>query len=147
MKALLVFGVAALAAGSIVAAKPQASKLTWGDAPPVLPAGAKMAVVSGDPGKAGMFKVDLKIPANYAVGAHWHPTDETLRVISGKLGYGMSSKLDKGHAKWLSAGHSVTMKAKMNHWVFANAPAEFEVSGMGPFQITYVDPKDDPSKK
>jgi hypothetical protein len=147
MKALFVFGVAGLAAGSIAAAKPQSSKLTWGDAPPALPAGAQMAVVSGDPGKAGMFKVDLKMPAGYAVPAHWHPTDEHVRVVSGKLGYGMTAKLDKDHAKWLSPGHSVAMKAKMHHWVFANNPAEIEVSGKGPFQITYVDPKDDPRNK
>ena len=146
-KALLVFGVGALAAGSIVAAKPHASKLTWGDAPPVLPAGAKMAVVSGNPGKAGMFKVELQMPAGYAVPAHWHPTNEKVRVVSGKLGYGMTGKLDKANAKWLAPGHSVMMKAKMHHWVFADAPATIEISGVGPFQITYVDPKDDPSKK
>ena len=146
-KALLVFGVGALAAGSIVAAKPHASKLTWGDAPPALPTGAQMAVVSGDPGKAAMFKVELKMPAGYAVPAHWHPTDETVTVVSGKLGYGMSAKLDKAKAKWASPGGSVTMKAKHNHWVFANAPATIEVSGMGPFVITYVDPKDDPRNK
>ena len=32
----------------------------------------------------------------------------------------------------------------MNHWVHASAPATVQVHGMGPFQITYVDPKDDP---
>jgi hypothetical protein len=36
------------------------------------------------------------------------------------------------------------MKAKMNHWVHASAPATVQVSAMGPFEITYVDPKDDP---
>jgi hypothetical protein len=32
----------------------------------------------------------------------------------------------------------------MNHWVFADAPADVQVSGMGPFVINYVNPKDDP---
>jgi len=36
------------------------------------------------------------------------------------------------------------MTAKMHHWVHAPAAATVQVSGMGPFQITYVDPKDDP---
>jgi hypothetical protein len=36
------------------------------------------------------------------------------------------------------------MAANMNHYVFAAAPVEVQVSGMGPFAITYVDPKDDP---
>jgi hypothetical protein len=144
---LLVLGVAALAAGSAITAKPHRSTLKWGDAPPVLPAGAQMAVVSGNPGKAEMFKIDLKMPADYAVASHWHPTNETVRVLSGKLGYGMSDKLDKGKARWLTPGHQVVMKAKMHHWVFASGPAEIQVSGMGPFQITYVDPSDDPTKQ
>jgi len=149
-KCLFVVAAALLAAGASVSgveAKPKPADLKWMAGPPGLPEGAQMAVVSGDPGKAGMFKVNLKMPAGYAVPAHWHPTNETVRVVSGKLGYGMSGKLDKAKAKWATAGHSVVMKAKMNHWVFANDAAEIQVSGKGPFQITYVDPKDDPRKK
>jgi quercetin dioxygenase-like cupin family protein len=117
------------------------------DAPPALPSGAQMAVVSGDPGKKGMFTIRLKMPADYAVPAHHHPTDEHVSVVSGKIGYGMSDHLDREKAKSLAPGNRLTMKAGMNHWVFANAPAVVQVSGMGPFQITYVDPKDDPRSK
>jgi len=144
---LLFISVAALAIGSVAAGTTASPNLKWSAAPPSLPAGAQMAVVSGDPGKAEMFKIELKMPAGYAVPAHWHPTDETVKVVSGKIGYGMTAKLDKAHAKWGAAGAKVTMKAKMHHWVFANAPAMIEVSGMGPFQISYVDPKNDPRKK
>jgi hypothetical protein len=38
------------------------------------------------------------------------------------------------------------MKADMNHWVIARAPTTIQVSGKGPFQIVYADPKDDPRK-
>jgi quercetin dioxygenase-like cupin family protein len=116
------------------------------DGPPSLPSGAQMAVVSGNPGKKGMFTIELKMPADYAVPPHTHPTNEVVKVISGKLHYAMSDKL-MAEAKTLTAGHSVTMKAKMHHWVHAPAPATVQVSGMGPFQITYLDPKDDPRKK
>jgi quercetin dioxygenase-like cupin family protein len=147
MKKLLLISATALLASSPVQAKTHHSSLKWGDAPPALPSGAQMAVVSGDPGKKGMFVVQIKMPADYAVPAHWHPTTETVKVVSGSLHYGMSDKLDLAHAKTLAAGHSVSMKAKTNHWVHAAAPATIQVSGMGPFQITYVDPKDDPRKK
>ena len=147
MKLLFLVGVPLLLAGSAVQAKPGHSNLKWMDAPPGLPSGAQMAVVSGDPGKKGKFTVQLKMPADYAVPAHSHPTSETLKVLSGKLHYGMSDKLDMAKAKTLTAGHTVTMKAKMNHWVHASAPATIQVSGMGPFQITYADPKDDPRTK
>ena len=58
----------------------------------------------------------------------------------------MSDKLDLAKAKTLAPGHSVTMNANMNHWVHASTPATLKVRGKGPFQITYVDPKDDPRK-
>jgi hypothetical protein len=38
------------------------------------------------------------------------------------------------------------MKADMNHWVFARSPTTIQVTGKGPFQIVYADPKDDPRK-
>ena len=147
MNRLIFVSLAALLAAAPLQAKTNPADLKWGPAPDALPSGAEMAVVSGDPGKKGMFVIELKMPANYAVPAHWHPTDETLKVLSGKLHYGMTDKLDMTKAKTLTAGNSVTMKAKMNHWVHAPAAATVQVSGMGPFQITYVDPKEDPRKK
>jgi quercetin dioxygenase-like cupin family protein len=148
MNRLLVIPVFAVMAATPLAAKPHsAPALTWMDGPPSLPSGVKMAVVSGNPGKKGMFAIQLKMPANYAVPPHSHPTNEVVKVVSGKLHYGMSDKMDMATAKTLTPGHAATMKAKMNHWVHAPAPATVQVSGMGPFEITYVDPKDDPRKK
>ena len=125
----------------------KASHSKWMAGPPGLPAGSTFMVVSGDPGKAGMFTIRAQLPADYAVPAHWHPTNEVVKVLSGKLHYGMSDKLDMAKAKTLTAGHAVAMKAKMNHWVHAPVATTIQVSGKGPFQITYVDPKDDPRTK
>ena len=134
---------------ALLAASPaQAKGLKWGAAPPALPAGAQMAVVSGDPGKAGEFVIRVKMPANYAVPPHHHPADETVRVLSaGQLSYGMGDKLDKTNAGTLTKGYHVAMAAGMNHWVATTDPVEIQVSGMGPFAITYADPKDDPRTK
>ncbi len=145
MKLLIIAGISLLMAGSPAEAKTRHATLKWMDGPPSLPSGVQMAVVSGDPGKKGMFTIQLKMPANYAVPPHSHPTNEVVKVLSGKLHYGMGDKL-MGDAKTLNLAHSVTMKAKMHHWVHAPAPATVQVSGMGPFQITYVDPKEDPRK-
>jgi quercetin dioxygenase-like cupin family protein len=143
MTRLIFLTLPLLLAGSSAQAKTAPAALKWGAAPPALPSGAEMALVSGDPTKKGMFVVELKMPANYAVPPHWHPTNETVKVLSGKLHYGMTDKLMTS-AKTLTPGHSVTMTAKMHHWVHAPAAATLQVSGMGPFAITYVDPKDDP---
>ncbi|MFL6726937.1 MAG: cupin domain-containing protein [Sphingomicrobium sp.] len=137
---------ALLAASATGATGVQAKAMKWMDASGAgLPAGAKMAVVSGDPSKAGDFVIRAKFPANYAVPPHSHPGDETVRVVSaGQLSYGMGDKLDRANVGSLTKGYHVTMAAGMNHYVFTTDPVEIQVSGKGPFAITYVDPKDDP---
>ena len=153
MKRLLFLAVSALVVAAPGLAKHKAApakakaapaELKWADVPPMLPPGAQMAVVSGDPMKAGRFVLQLKMPSNYAVPAHWHPTDEKVTLVSGKLSYGMSDRLDKAAAKPLAEGSTVTMKAKMHHWVLTGDGATVQVEAMGPFQITYVDPSTDP---
>ena len=120
--------------------------MKWMDAAGAgLPAGAQMAVVKGDPMKAGDFTVRVKMPANYTEPPHKHPGDETLRVMrAGSLSYGMGDKLDKANVGSLTKGYHVTMAAGMNHYVFTTDPVEVQVSGAGPFQITYANPADDP---
>jgi len=151
MKKLLLISLAALivAAPAQMKAKPAKAKaapaeLKWMDGPPGLPAGAQFAVVSGDPARKGMFTIRARLPANYAVPAHWHPTDEKVSVVSGKLAYGMSDRVNRTNAQGLGAGENVVMKAKMHHWVLSADGAEIEVSAMGPFAITYVNPAEDP---
>ena len=136
-----------LLAGSQVQAKAKPADLKWMDGPAGLPSGSQIAVVSGDPGKKGPFTVHLKFPANYAIAAHHHPTDEHIKVLKGKLLFGMGDKADRKKAKWMSAGASGTAKAKMNHFAYTDAGAELELKAVGPFEITYANPADDPRKK
>ena len=46
----------------------------WGPAPPMLPPGAQIAVLAGNPTQAGLYTVRLKFPAKYDIPAHSHPT-------------------------------------------------------------------------
>jgi hypothetical protein len=139
-----------IAAAAFVAASPASAKgVKWMDgAGAGLPPGSQMAVVKGDPSKAGDFTVRVKMPANYAVPPHHHPGDETVRVMgAGTLSYGMGDKLDRSNIGSLTKGYHVTMAAGMNHYVFTTDPIEVQVSGTGPFQIIYADPADDPRGK
>jgi quercetin dioxygenase-like cupin family protein len=143
--------VLSLAASTALADAPMAmltpGDIKWGDAPPVFPKGAKMAVLYGDPSKAGeLFIVRLKVPAGYKIPAHWHPTDENVTVISGTFNMGMGDKLDPAKTKAFPAGSFAVAPAKVNHFALAKKEAIVEVSAMGPFAMTYVNPDDDPSK-
>ena len=139
-----------IAAAALVTAAPAAAKgMKWMDASGAgLPAGAQMAVVKGDPSKAGEFTIRVKMPAGYTVPPHSHPGDEVVRVMGdGTLSYGMGDKLDRANVGSLTKGYHVTMAAGMNHYVFTTDPIELQVSGTGPFAITYANPADDPRKK
>ena len=81
-----------------------AADLKWGAAPPSLPAGAKAAVLAGDPGKAGPFTIRLQMPAGYKIPAHTHPTEERITVISGAAQFGAGPKFDDAAAHELTAG-------------------------------------------
>jgi quercetin dioxygenase-like cupin family protein len=132
---------------SHAAAQVNPGDLKWGAAPAVFPAGAQMAVLSGDPGKSGVFVIRLKIPAGYKVPAHQHPTDEYVTVVSGDLSLGMGDKLDPAKSAKLEPGGFAMAGAKMNHYAFSDGGAVVQVSAEGPFALTYVNPADDPTRR
>jgi hypothetical protein len=57
----------------------------WGDAPPSLPAGAKWAVLEGDPTQAGPFTFRVKVPGGFKMPPHKHPNIKHVTVISGYI--------------------------------------------------------------
>jgi quercetin dioxygenase-like cupin family protein len=151
---LAVFGVLAagpmvIAAGTTMAAETAHVMATlndakWGPAPPLVPPGAQIAVLSGDPMKAAPYTVRFKFPANYAIPAHSHPTDENVSIVSGELFMGMGTKLDQAHATGLSSGGYALMPAGMNHFAFTKAETTILLYGIGPVEFKYVNPADDP---
>lgn len=126
-----------------VIAKP--SEAQWGPAPPFVPAGAQLAVLSGDPTKPVPYSVRLKFPANYSIPAHSHPTDENVVVTSGAVTFGEGDKLTKGAGKTLGVGGYMLVGAGMNHFAYTGASeATIVLYGTGPVDFKYVNPADDP---
>jgi hypothetical protein len=148
MKGLLFVTAAALLVATTATAV-QAKGIKWMDATGAgLPAGAKLAVVSGDPSRAGAFVIRAKFPASYTVPPHHHSVDEVVRVRSGgPLAYGMGDKVNTANAGSLTKGYHLTLQSGMNHWASAATATEIEIRGNGPFDIVYVNPADDPRKK
>ena len=123
-----------------------AKDIKWGDAPPSMPKGAKIAVLQGDPGKPGPFVVRLMAPAGYKIAPHWHSQDESLTVISGTLYFGMGDKPDVSKAHTLTAGGFHFLSGKDHHYVVAKTATVIQVNGSGPFDVTYINPNDNPQK-
>jgi ketosteroid isomerase-like protein/quercetin dioxygenase-like cupin family protein len=132
-------------AGSHVMLAP--GELKWGDAPPSLPPGAKMTVLQGDPTQAQLFVVRAQVPAGYKVPPHWHPGVENLTILSGTVALGMGETFDESKMTPVPVGGYASLPAEMRHYFMAKTASTFQVHGMGPFVVNYVNPADDPSKQ
>lgn len=133
------------ASHNVVAVTPDA--LEWVAAPPMLPAGAKVALLQGDPSQPGAFVVRLVLPAGYRIAPHSHPTHEHVTVLRGTLNVGMGKSFDQAATTPLAPGSFAVMPAGMNHFVWVDAETELQIHGTGPFTVNYVNPADDPRRK
>jgi hypothetical protein len=119
----------------------------FGPAPPFLPPGAQIAVLSGNPMGTGFYSVRLRFPGNYAIPAHSHPTDENVVVTAGSVTFGMGDKLSKTAPgnKTINVGGYALAPTGMNHYAYAGASgADIVLYGQGPVEFNYVNPADDP---
>ena len=115
-------------------------------APPVLPAGAQIAVLEGNPSEKGPVTLRLRLPANYNIPPHWHSMTERVTVLSGALHVGMGDKLDRKASQTLEPGGFVSLPANMHHFAWTATPTVVQISLEGPFDIFYVNPADNPQK-
>ena len=140
--------VAAFLAGSAATspalAQINTSDMKWGPAPAGLPAGAQLAVLSGDPGKEGMFTIRIKFPAGFTVQPHHHPADELVTVIEGDFALGMGDTFDRERMTLLKPGGYAVAAKDMNHYVTTTGGGIVQITSHGPFAIVYANPKDDP---
>jgi hypothetical protein len=118
--------------------------LTWGDGPPALPKGVKMAKLSGDPAQPGPFVARLKLPPGFVLPPHVHGGDENVTVVAGVVHSGRGEKLDKAATRRLTAGAYGLTPAGVAHFSHSPDGAILQIHGVGPFTVRYVDPKDDP---
>jgi hypothetical protein len=59
----------------------------------------------------------------------------------------MGGTVDESAMHALETGAYATMPARTNHYVRAKGEAVIQIIAMGPFEVKYVNPRDDPRKK
>ena len=121
-------------------------EVRWKDSPS-LPPGAKVAILEGDPTKEGYFAMRVRMPDGYRIPPHWHPCKERVTVLSGSLYMGTGDTIDKSKARALPAGSYASMEAGVRHFAWTSGETTIQVTTIGPWGITYVDPADDPRRK
>jgi quercetin dioxygenase-like cupin family protein len=123
------------------------AEIQWEPGPGVLPAGIQGAVLYGDPTKDGLFSMRFKLPEGYRVPPHTLSKAGLFTVISGTFRIGMGGKADPRKAKAMPAGSFIALAPGTPHFVAVDEETVVQLNNIGPWVITYIDPKDDPRRK
>src|SRR6516162_10966411 len=123
------------------------AEIQWEPGPAVLPTGAQAAALYGDPTKDGLFSMRFKLPKGYRVPPHTLSKAGLFTVISGTFRIGMGEKADPSKAKAMPAGSFIALAPGTPHFVVVDEETVVQLNNIGPWVITYIDPKEDPRRK
>ena len=119
--------------------------LEWIPVPSILPGGAMIAVVSGNPFEPGEFSIEFAMPDKYTLPPHTNPSREHVAVKSGALRVGVGRKIDLRKSAVLAAGDTASAPAGVPHWSIAEGDTHIVVTEeMGPYRIAYMSVRDEP---
>ncbi|MGH7631859.1 MAG: cupin domain-containing protein [Gemmatimonadales bacterium] len=122
-------------------------KVVFGPAPDILPAGAKLAVLEGNPFETGPFTMRLSVPDGYRIPPHSHPFVEHVTVVKGTFKVGMGEKFDASAMTALPMGTFAALAPGVRHFAQAEGETVLQLHGNGPWSLVYVNPADDPRQR
>jgi quercetin dioxygenase-like cupin family protein len=109
------------------------------------PAGAQLAVLVGDPTRAGPYLTRVKVPAGVKLMPHKHPEDRIYTVISGVFYIGLGDRFEAENLKAFPPGSVIVLPGGTWHFHWAKSGAYVtQVSAIGPLGLEYKDAADDP---
>jgi quercetin dioxygenase-like cupin family protein len=119
------------------------SEIKWSQHP-ALPKGNLRAVVYGDPTKPGLYVNRLRQPQGTKIMPHTHPDDRIYTVLSGTLYLGIGDTWDESKLVAYPQGTVLFLPAKLSHFQSAKSGEyEIQINGVGPTDLTFINPADD----
>ena len=114
---------------------------------PAFPEGARLAILVGDPTRAGPYVIRVRLPANVRMMPHRHLEDRIYTVISGVFYVGVGDVFDESKLTAHAPGTVVVLPAGTPHFHWARA-GEYvtQISAIGPLGLEYLDPANDPRR-
>ena len=110
--------------------------------------GIQTVTLKGDPTKAGLYTLLLRVGPNTRIEAHAHPDDRVAAVVSGTWYFGYGREFEEGALKALPPGSFYTEPPGVNHFAMTKGEGVvIQIAGTGPSGTTYVDARHDPTKK
>ena len=110
-------------------------------------AGIETVIVKGDPAKAGLYTLMLRVPPNIRIQAHSHRDDRVATVIKGTWLFAYGNRFDEAALKPLEPGSFYTEPPDQPHFAMTKDEVIIQVTGIGPSSTAYVDPANDPTRR
>src|SRR5262245_48645430 len=108
-------------------------------------AGIQTVVVKGDPSKAGLYTLLLRLGPNQKIEAHSHPDDRVAVVVSGTWYFAYGRQFDESKLRALPPGSFYTEPPNVDHFAMTKGEGvTIQISGTGPSNTTYVNPANQP---
>jgi len=112
-----------------------AAALRWSAAPASMPKGTQIAVLEGDPKSEGLFTLRISVPAGARLSPHWHPRDERVTILSGRVGVGFGNRFDEGRIRYFEAGSYYINPTPAMHFVDFPVASVVQITGHGPWEV------------
>ncbi|WP_416672688.1 cupin domain-containing protein [Egbenema bharatensis] len=119
----------------------------WQAAPPSLEPGAEVALLEGSPSELGVFTMRIRMPDDFYISPHWHPGVERVTAISGLFQLGTGDELNRATTETLEPGSYVSMPPEFRHYAIAEGDTVIQLTSVGPWEVNYINPDDDPRLK
>lgn len=110
--------------------------------------GVHTQVLVGDPTRSGFYTILLFVPPDTTIQAHSHRDDRVATVVSGQWSFGYGERFDAAALKTLPPGSVYSEPGGAQHFARTTADAVVvQISGYGPTDTVYFDPKNDPTHR
>jgi quercetin dioxygenase-like cupin family protein len=109
--------------------------------------GIETVVLKGDPTKAGLYTLMLRVAPNIRIQAHSHRDDRVATVVKGTWYFGYGETFNESALQPLGPGSFYTEPPNTPHFAMTKEEVILQISGTGPSSTTYVDPANDPTKR
>lgn len=118
----------------------------WYRVPPILPQGAQVTFLSGNPYLAEACTVEFLMPDKYVLPPHTNPAREHVLIKRGTLRVGLGRRIDRKKSLVLAAGDTASTPAGVPHWSIAEGVVDLIVTwDTGPMGIAYMNGRDEPT--
>ena len=109
------------------------------------PPKARLAILVGNPQKAGLYVIRVRLPGGTKMMPHAHQEDRIYTVISGVFYVGRGDQFDAEALTAYAPGSVIVLPGNTHHFHWAKSGDYItQVYGYGPLSINYLSAEDDP---